>query len=393
MRHPEIRTPHLDRLARASLCFTHGYVPSSLCSPSLASILTGRYPHQHGVVCNDPPRPPGLSDQEFHASQQFHDGREKLSSFIETLPTLPKLLQTRDYRSFQTGKWWEGSYKDGGFSAGMTHGDPARGGRHGDAGLAIGREGLQPIFDFLAAQEKKPFFLWYAPMLPHSPHNPPQRLIDKYKDKAANLEQARYWASVEWFDETCGQLLDHLGREGLAENTMVVYLADNGWVQGPRADTHSLRSKRTPYDAGIRTPILIRWPGKVTPRVSDRLASSLDLLPTLLDAVGVKPAADLPGVDLLNERAVKARQSLFGATFTHDAVDIRNPAANVLSRWVIEGDWKLILPFPGREGEDVPNRPLLYNLAADPEERTDLAAKEPKRVQRLSRRLDDWWKP
>jgi uncharacterized sulfatase len=138
---------------------------------------------------------------------------------------------------------------------------------------------------------------------------------------------------------------------------------------------------------------MIRWPGKVSPRVSEWLASSLDILPTLLDAVGVKPAADLPGINLLNDRVVKERQSLFGATFTHDAVDIRNPAANVLSRWVIEGDWKLIRPFPGREGEDVPDHPLLYNLAADPEERVNLVEKEPKRVQRLSLKLDAWWKP
>jgi uncharacterized sulfatase len=295
----------------------------------------------------------------------------------------------------QTGKWWLGSYENGGFTEGMSHGDKARGGRHGDEGLDIGRKTMKPVYDFIAKarQQQRPFLLWYAPMLPHFPHDAPQRLIDKYKDKAPNIEQARYWASVEWFDETCGQLLDHLGREGLAENTIVVYVSDNGWVQGPRADTHSLRSKRTPFDAGIRTPMMIRWPGKVTRRKSERLASSLDILPTLLAAAGIARPTDLPGIDLLNDRAAGARKALFGATFTHDAVDIRNPAANVLSRWVIEGDWKLILPFPGREGEDVPNHPLLYNLAADPEERANLAEKEPIHVQRLRRRVDAWWKP
>jgi arylsulfatase A-like enzyme len=395
MGHPHIKTPHLDRLASQSLVFKRGRVPTALCSPSLTSLITGRYPHQHLITGNDPPAPPGGKQGAWRDHPQYVAAWDEMRSFVARTPTLPRLLGQKGYLSLQTGKWWLGSYENGGFTEGMSHGDKARGGRHGDEGLDIGRKTMQPVFDFFTKvrQRQKPFLLWYAPMLPHFPHDAPQRLLEKYKDKAANLEQARYWASVEWFDETCGQLLDHLGREGLAGNTIVVYVADNGWVQGPRADTHSLRSKRTPYEAGIRTPIMIRWPGKVSPRVSERLASSIDILPTLLGAVGVKPAADLPGINLLDERSVKTRQSLFGATFTHDAVDIRNPSANVLSRWVIEGDWKLILPFPGREGEDVPDHPLLYNLAADPEERVDLAEKEPKRVERLGRKLDAWWKP
>ena len=109
-------------------------------------------------------------------------------------------------------------------------------------------------------------------MMPHTPHNPPERLLDKYKDKTPSPHVAKYWAMVEWFDETCGQLLDHLETEKLAENTIVVYVTDNGWIQDPDG-TLSVRSKRTPYDGGLRTPIMVRWPGKVKPRTSDELAS------------------------------------------------------------------------------------------------------------------------
>jgi uncharacterized sulfatase len=101
----------------------------------------------------------------------------------------------------------------------------------------------------------------------------------------------------------------------------------------------------------------------------------------------------LPGINLLDIEAVRRRTALYGACFTHDLVELRNPAANVLSRWVIEGDWKLILPYPGRDGEDVPSHPLLYRVAADPEERRNLAGEQQPLLKRLRRLLDEWWHP
>ena len=132
---------------------------------------------------------------------------------------LPRLLAARGYLSFEAGKWWGGAFERGGFTHGMTHGDPSRGGRHGDLGLAIGREGMEPVFDFidLAQARRAPFFVWYAPMMPHSPHNPPERLLASYRGKAPTLEVAKYWAMCEWFDETCGELLDFLDRRKISE--------------------------------------------------------------------------------------------------------------------------------------------------------------------------------
>jgi len=385
MGHPKIRTPHLDRLAAQSLCFTRGYVPSSLCCPSLASIISGRYPHQHRVTSNDPPVPAGMKPAEFQRSEAFRDGREVMNRYMDAVPTIPRLLGTRGYESLQTGKWWQGEYRRGGFTQGMTHG-----GRHGDEGLKIGRETMQPIFDFIqgARKENHPFFVWYAPMLPHTPHTPPERLLAKYRDKAPTLPLAKYWAMCEWFDETCGQLLDHLDKSGLAENTVVVFLSDNGWIQEPDADRYAARSKQSQYDGGLRTPLLVRWPGKVKPQRVEQPVLSLDIAPTVLAAAGVKAPEGLAGVNLLDEKARSSRKTIFGECFTHNAVDLHQPASSLRWRWAIEGDWKLIVPAPQNEPD---GKVELFNLADDPAEAKNLAVQEPDRVKRMTRQLDRWW--
>src|SRR5699024_5148615 len=112
-----------------------------------------------------------------------------------------------------------------------THSDPERGGRHGDEGLTIGREGMQPIEDFIdeAIAADDAFFVWYAPFLPHTPHTPPDSLLQKYNSKTSSEPLARYWAMCEWFDITVGQLQTALDQRGLTENTLIIYIADNGW--------------------------------------------------------------------------------------------------------------------------------------------------------------------
>ena len=169
-----IQTPTLDQLAQQSEVFTRGYVPTSLCRPSLSTLITGLYTHQHKISGNDP-------DKNGKPADQYAAVRERVISHIDKVQTLPTMLATNGYVSHQSGKWWEGNWRRGGFTAGMTRGFPQPGGRHGDDGLKIGREGLQPIFDFIDSAGDKPFFLWYAPFLPHEPHYPPARLTNKYK--------------------------------------------------------------------------------------------------------------------------------------------------------------------------------------------------------------------
>jgi uncharacterized sulfatase len=370
--HPQIKTPHIDKLASQSVVFTRGYTPMSLCRPSLMTLITGLYPRQHLVTGNDPPA--------------GTDRREMLRH-VRRLETLPKLLAERGYVSFQSGKWWEGNFAEGGFTAGMTHGDPAKGGRHGDEGLKIGRQGLQPIYDFLEANRGKPFFLWYAPMLPHTPHNPPERLLAKYRDKTESLFVAKYWANCAWWDETCGELLAHLDKTGLSENTLVVYVTDNGWIQNPAENAYAPRSKRSPNEGGIRTPVMLRWPAKLKPARDDRtLVSTIDLAPTILAACGVPAAKEMRGINLLDVAAGKdsGRDTIFGGIYGHDVIDINRAEPNLLQRWCIAGDWKLIEEPDG-------SKPELYHLSIDSTEEKNLATDEPQRVKELSAKIKAEW--
>lgn len=382
MGHKHIRTPRLDELAQQSLVFRHGYVPSSVCRPSLATIITGLYPHQHFITSNDPPLAP--TDEERVAL------RLRQVAYIDKSPTLPRLLAEKGFVSLQTGKWWEGDYKRGGFTHGMTHGDPNRKGRYGDEGIPIGRETIDPIRNFLDDTTGKPFFLWYAPMMPHLPHNPPERIKAHYRGKAGAPSKVNYWAMCEWFDETCGQVLDELNQRGLADNTIVVYVTDNGWIQDPASYRNAPKSKLSQYDGGLRTPIMIRWPGRVEPQIVDTPVESIDIAPTLLQAVGLEPTAEMQGVSLLDAQAVAARKAIFGETFAHDAVDVDDPAACLEYRWCVSWPWKLIAP----NTEVLPKGKLeLFNIADDPREEHELSAKHPAEVEKLTQLLDAWWDP
>lgn len=384
--HPHVRTPHLDRLASQSRFFPRGYVVNSLCRPSLATILTGLYPHQHRITSNDPPIPPGVKKNQAERDPTFLADRQRMIANIDRVATLPRTLATLGYASFQTGKWWEGNFQRGGFTEGMS-----AGGRHGDKGLDIGRVSLEPMFDFVdrSTAAGKPFFLWYAPMLPHTPHDPPERLLDHYRALTPSLPLARYWAMCEWFDETCGELLAFLDRKQLADNTLVVYITDNGWIQQPDGNGYAPKSKQSPNEGGLRTPIFLRLPGRISPRRSDALAQSIDLAPTVLKLVGLPVPAELPGVDLLDDAAVARRETLFGECFEHNAVDLDRPARSLRWRWCVSGNWKLIVPH----APNVVGPVELYDVRADAGETQNRAAEQPEVVARLQRELDRWWRP
>jgi uncharacterized sulfatase len=429
MGHPQIETPHLDKLAARSAVFERGYVPTALCRPALATFATGLYAHQHKISGNDPallpemlapapaPAPAGEAAAKGKKAKAaaraagepaaYAALREKLIANYDRAPSLIKQLGAHGYLTHQSGKWWEGSYQRGGFTHGMTRGFPQPGGRHGDDGLKIGREGLAPIFDFIdhATAEKKPFFVWYAPFLPHTPHTPPDRLFAKYKAKGiASDHVARYYAMVEWFDETCGQLIDRIAQKGLRENTIFVYIADNGWIQSPTSAGYAPRSKQTANEGGTRQPTLFSWPGVIQPgRRGAQLASSIDIVPTLLAAAGAPIPRELPGLNLLpalKSDAPTPRDIVYGETFAHDIANLDRPADSLVYRWVIEGKWKLLLTYDGavsaRYASSNPRdekRPQLFDLLSDPHEDKNLAAQNPAVVARLAAKLDAWWRP
>ncbi|MDF1823647.1 MAG: sulfatase-like hydrolase/transferase [Verrucomicrobiales bacterium] len=389
-----VRTPHLDALAAESRLYKKGYVVSPLCRPSLASMVTGLHPHQHGVVGNDvsPAKKAAREAEDRTVRDAFH----KHSSLV-------RFLVDRGYLAFQSGKWWEGSAVEGGFTHGMTHGDAARGGRHGDIGLKIGREGLGPIETFLdhAESEKMPFFLWYAPFLPHTPHHPPQEILAHYEDKGLTEGTAKYYAMCEWFDQTCGTLINSIEDRGLREKTLFVYLCDNGWLAAddskiPLPDDwwpdYAPRSKGSPYETGIRTPIFFSWTGEIEPELVQGLASSLDLFPTIVSLCGFEAPADLPGINLMES----SRETAEGAAYSIHNMNPGKPFETLQYSWMREGKWKFLRRHDGLDStkyltvHDWDRVPVqLFDLNSDPDETTNVASQYPDLVSRFQRQLNE----
>ena len=406
-----VRTPHIDRLAAASARYPAGYVPMSLCRASLATLLTWLYPHQHGIHFNHPP--PGYGKMRDMTAAQYRATRAQTDDLIRNAPTLPALLARHGYATLQTGKHWEGHYANAGFTHGMTLARPA--GRlgdvtgtrkqtngewvahgNGDAGLVIGRETMRPIRDFIATHAgRQPFFVWYAPFLPHTPYNAPPEYERGVRANGAPPHLVPYYANIAWFDDTVGALLAYLEEKALLDSTLVVFVVDNGLRPDPAQPTRQdARSKYSPYEDGLRTPILLRWDGRTRPGDHPQPVSTVDLVPTILSAAGLirEVTPRMRGRDLFPS-AVGAEDlspvSVFGAIYPSDAASLGQPSRHVRGRWVRDGAFKLIVPGPGP-------RPLptaLYDLAGDPGETTNLAASPvlTNRIARMKRLLDEWW--
>ena len=195
---------------------------------------------------------------------------------------------------------------------------------------------------------------------------------------------ARYWACVEWFDRTCGELLDHLDKRGQRTNTIVLYTTDNGWIQNPaKTNQFAPRSKLTPYEGGVRTPIMISWPGQLKPRRDkEHLASNVDLWPTLAALLQDAAAERLAGHQPHRRRArSRSASAIFGEQYAHNIADVDAPTRSLEHRWVIDGWWKLIVPECRRRHQR--HAPSSTISRTDPWEKTDLAGKERRRVARI----------
>lgn len=409
-----VSTPNLDRLARQSARYPNGYVPMSVCRPSLATLLTGLYPHQHGIHFNHPP--PGLIEMRKMTAEQYRQTRASADYLIQEVPTLPRILAAHGYACLQTGKHWEGNYRIAGFTHGMTLGLPsiqkdlALGTRqqkngewvahgNGDAGLKIGRDTMQPIERFLEEHAgKRPFFIWYAPFLPHTPFDAPPRFRKLYETRNVPAYLLPYYAEIARFDETVGQLLKMLKNRKLLKKTLIVFVSDNGFRPDVKSRTRqNKRSKLTEYEDGLRTPILIRWDGYAQPAQHNQLVQTVDLMPTVLAAVGLSDEMTprMKGVNLLpsvrGDVQLQDRPA-FGSIYPNDAQVFGKPSLHVRGKWVRDGDYKLIAPGLNNSTIEL----SLFNLRLDPEEKNNLATginakKNADRILQMQRLLDQWW--
>jgi arylsulfatase A len=195
----------------------------------------------------------------------------------------------------------------------------------------------------------------------------------------------------------------------LARETLFVFVSDNGWTPGTRRHKtdrdffyHTRESKRSPFEDGLRTPILLRWDGVIRPATHESLCSSVDLVPTILSAAGLEHRMPgRPGVDLMvSARGIAPLQArpVFGEIYPGDATALGEPSRDLAYRWVREGDFKLIVPHPGPDGSiwgGYLKNIALHDVVRDPGETRNRAneAGQRARVERLTRLLDNWWTP
>jgi len=425
MGNERVHTPQLDALAEKSARWPNGYLPSSVCRPSLVTLLTGLYPHQHGVHFNHGP-PGNAGYNKMRSVETYRETREREFKLISKVGCLPRWLsEGADYRCLQTGKFWEGHWRNAGFTEGMTTFEAPAGMAfggvrtlasgvkvahgNGDAGLWIGRRDLAPIRDFLddcrSKTPQRPWLVWYAPYLPHEPHDAPERFR---KLAAARPEvqahERDYFASIAQFDATVGELVAMVEAQPSERSTLFIFVSDNGWA--PKETRHpktekfpvDARSKRAPFDAGVRSPILVRWDGKVKPQTRTELVSSVDIVPTVLAAAGLrKPTASLPGIDLVESLASEPnnaglrRRAVFGEIYPGDATTLNDPSRDVAYRFVRHDRWKMVVV--DRPWRNYLKADALFDVVADPDERNNLIAdrETSETVARLRKRLDQWW--
>jgi arylsulfatase A-like enzyme len=372
-------TPHLDRLAKQGLRFTSAYSAQSVCSPSRAALLTGKHPARLHLTTFLPGRPDAPSQKILHPKIRPNLPLEEI--------TLAEYLKEAGYATACIGKWHLGGKGftpdkqgfDVVFTApANTKPSDTEGGK---GEYALTRRALRFIDDSAG----KPFFVYLAHNNPHIPIGAHPNLIQKNK----HAFNPSYAAMIETLDDSVGLLLKHLDDNNLAHSTVVVFVSDNGGLHVPElrddAPTHNTpfrAGKGFLYEGGIRVPLLLRWPGHVTPGVCDAAVVATDLMPTLLSIAGVKVPENLDGLDWsasLKDGGPKPGRELFFYC-PHYTNQGGRPAAALR-----QGDWKLLLHLDGEE-------PELYNLQTDPGEATNLAGKEPKRVAALRKRLTQFQK-
>lgn len=373
-------TPHLDRLAEQGTRFTRAFVAQAGCSQSRASLLTGLYPHQHGQI--------GLATWGFRL---FH----------EQIPNLPRSLKAAGYRTGILGKLHinpESAFPfdfqeiPGANFARKNLGDYAR---HAESFMSTSQE---PFFLSVNYPDAHDPFVPQVDGLPREPLTGDDvECLSYFGIDPPQLRTpiANYYNCLARLDSCVGELLEALDRTGKSDNTIIIYLGDHG------ADL--LRGKRTSYEGGVRIPLLIRWPGMASGQVRDELVSTIDLMPTLLEACGAAPLQNLPGRSLqplLEGKQVAWRSHLFTEYHTHATRanffpqrTVRNERFKLIENLLpgeinpdfeskVSKDHPYILPAIAKAPSAVqgayarmqrPPRYELYDLDADPHEFVDLA--------------------
>ena len=392
MGHPHVRTPNIDRLASQGVVFSHGFNTASACRPSLRTLLTGLAPLQLEA----------MEEQLVEPGVRFPN-----LVAMSKAETLPERLADAGYVSFQSGKYWEGPYSLSGFSEGMSEGYSAERAREsgimhelsGGAGNDIGRVTMQPVLDFIDRHVDEPFFIWFAPMLPHVPHDPEPDFIKPYRKPSIEPARRLYYGNITRLDTRIGEILDRLEAHGLSDNTLFVFLADNGWDwdhsgEPMVANIGGPKGKFSLYEQGFRTPIVFSWPGRIAGgRRLSELVSTVDLFPTLGELAGLSPEPSIRTgrslAPLLRGEPRRPRERVIGSIGR-----LRKPVAaggeKAGSLAIEETGYFLRAPrwryvwYPERDREE------LYAIEGDPFEQRDLIAAHRERAAGYRAEVEAW---
>jgi arylsulfatase A-like enzyme len=371
-------TPNLDRLAKQGIRFTNAYTAASVCSPTRASILTGKAPARLHLTTFLPGRPDTVAQMllQPQINQQLPAGERTIADRLKTLGYVSALI----------GKWHLGGKgclpTDRGFDLyhpgkAATVPSATEGGK-GEYDLTIAAE------KFLDANRNRPFFLCLAHNNPHVVLGAKAALIEKHK---ASFNPV-YAAMVETLDDCVGRIVAKIEALGLTENTLIVFTSDNGGL-------HVLETPNTPatynrpfragkgflYEGGVRVPLLVRWDGKIRPgQTIDVPVISTDWTPTWLAVAGLATNEAMDGVsllDLMTANKALAPRALFWHE-PHYTNQGGRPAGAIR-----DGSWKMIEHYDDGRCE-------LFDLSKDPGETTDLGVQQPGRIADLRGKLEKW---
>ena len=412
-------TPNIDRLARSGMRFTQGYAAGSVCSPTRASIMTGRHPVRVDITDWIPGQANRPANPLLHPEDRSHLPLEET--------TIAEALKEHGYQTFFAGKWHWGDKgqwpTDQGFdiNIGGHHRGSPPGGYYGpwsNPTLKAKRKDeylterlTEESVKFLEERDQaKPFLLYLSYYNIHTPIQAYKKHIDHYQSKAAKAFEGKTPTEPEHdgtnrlrqdnpalatmvaaVDDSVGVLLAKLTELKLDENTVVIFFSDNGGLStlqrgrfGPGCNLPLRAGKGWLYEGGVREPTIIRAPGVTQPgSVSHKPLISMDFFPTMLDLAGLplKPKLHVDGRSLLSQlKGNDTGNRTLHWHYPHYHGSSWKPGASIR-----DGDWKLIEFYHYNNFE-------LYNLAKDPGERTNLAKRNPRKAAELRAKLSAWQK-
>lgn len=388
-------TPNIDRLAKQGMRFTNAYAACPVCSPTRASIVTGRYPARIGVTDFIPGH---WRPWEKLVVPKIHN--ELPPSEV----TFAEMLKSAGYVSAAFGKWHLGGADNYPGHQGFDD-FIVTGGRHFsprfrttpkvpiEDGTYLGDFLTDQALRFIDQNRERPFVLFLSHYAVHIPLEAKPALINKYKNKQPKpdgfVNNPIYAAMVEHVDESVGRVTEHLEKRNLADNTVVIFFSDNGGLyqrfdkQGPPVMTNKpLRDEKgSLYEGGIREPLIVRWPGKVAAgSVCDVPVTSVDFFPTMLNIAGLidQVTPKLDGVSLIPLLTGNAKLGRDAIYWHYPHYHHTTPAGAIR-----RGDYKLIEYFDDGRVE-------LYNLNEDISEMNDLAGAKPDLARSLRQQLAKW---